>query len=139
MDQSDAGDAGVAQQAASSLIGVTKPVTKKRFVDGGLTGGEYPNRDGGVRIPQSDGGEVTCVVEHDGQIAGGSVVRDRGDRAVVDPRVSSPDVAKGVLGDPDGEVPARWCRELRKHPPMVLVCVRGRRDDPNERCSGQEW
>ena len=60
----------------------------------GLVGCKDSDPDGRGRIPESDRGEVTFVVEDDGEIARLAVVGDSLDGLVEDPRMSTADVAQ---------------------------------------------
>ena len=72
--------------------------------------------DGRGRIPESDRGEVTFVVEDDGEIARLAVVGDSLDGLVEDPWMSTADVAQCRGSDPHRKVAATSTGRLDGHP-----------------------
>ena len=129
-------------QRPTPLDGPSDALLPKGAVDRDrLAGMEDLDADRRVRVPHADRREVALIVEDHGEVTGGTLMRHRGDRLVVDPRVIPANMAVGILAHPHGHTFLAWLREGGKVDGHVTtlfrVCPRAERwtcvDRSNER------
>ncbi len=111
--------------AGSPQLGAHRGLVRRKDSD--------PNGRG--RIPEPDCGEVTFVVEDDGEVARLAVVGDPFDGLVEDPRVSTADVTQCRGSDPHRKVAASSSKRLGRHPAR-LRRIGGAGGNPNAGCAG---